>query len=692
MTAPDGWRLETTPFHAGEIAAQERVGVAEQVAGFARKAVRPYLTQELRDFYEGLPLVFVGHVDPRGRPWASVLAGGDGFIASPDETTLVIDARPAAGDPLAEGLVAGAPLGLVGVGIGNRRRNRVNGRVASVGAGGVRLAVEQAFGNCPQYIRPRRNDAVAPSRGAGPAAEALTGLDDRARALIARSESFFVASHSRGADPGAMTDGADVSHRGGKPGFVRVEGDVLTVPDFAGNLHFNTLGNLLLEPRAGLLFVDWETGEALMLTGAVEIVWDGPEVEAFRGAERLWRFTAEAGIRLPAAVAPGWRSGEPSPNVRLTGDWEEAAATLAAEATRRAWRPYRVSGVADESSVIRSFHLEPADGGGLLRARAGQHLTVRAPAEPGGAAIVRTYTLSSAPSDPCYRISVKREDARGDAPAGVFSTWLHAALKEGDVIEARAPAGGFALDTAARRPAVLIAAGVGVTPMVAMAREVANEGLRTRHVRPLTVIHAARSATERAFADEFRRLETATDGRIRYVSVLGRAEPGDVFDAEGRIDAALLRSLLALDDYDYFLCGPPRFMQAQYAALRSLGARDARIFAEAFGPAALERTPDDGAAAQAPVAEADEAVVVFADSGLEQRWSAGDPPLLDLAERHGLQPEYGCRNGACGACAVPLRAGRVAYRTQPSVHVPEGEALICCAVPAAGADRIELGL
>lgn len=686
MTAPDGWPLDTSPFHAGEIAAQARAGAVEKVNRISRRVVRPYLTSEQRAFYEGLPLVYVGHVDAEGRPWASVLTGGAGFIASPDDRTLLIAARPAPGDPLAAELIAGAPLGLVGIGLGNRRRNRVNGRIVATGPSGVTLAVDQAFGNCPQYIRPRAHESVTPALGGSAAVETLSRLDDQARALIAGAESFMVASHSRGADPAARTDGVDVSHRGGKPGFVRVERDVLTVPDFAGNLHFNTLGNLLLEPRAGLLFIDWRTGDALMLTGTVEIVWDGPEVAAFRGAERLWRFTVEAALRLPTAVAPGWQEGEPSPNVALTGEWDEAAAILAAEAKRAAWRPFRVAQIVDESSVIRSFYLEPADGDGLLPTRAGQHLTIRVPAGPEGASLVRSYTLSSAPHDHAYRISVKREDI------GAVSRWLHAALTIDAVIEARAPAGGFVIDAAERRPAVLIAAGVGVTPMIAMARHVAQEGLRTRVTRPLTVVHAARSAAERAFADDFRRLQAETGGRIRYLSVLAQPEPGDAFDAEGRIDAGLLRRVLALDDYDFFLCGPGGFMQAQYAALRSLGVRDARIFAETFGPSALARQPDAGAAVAARVEEAAEAVVAFTASGVEAAWSAGDPPLLELAERHGLTPAFNCRNGSCGTCAAPLKSGAVAYRTPPTADIPEGAALICCAVPAAGAVHVEIGL
>ncbi len=692
MMRQDGWLLETSPFHEGEIAAQKRVGAAETMDQFGRKVVRPYLTEELRAFFTDLPLVYVGHVDEAGRPWASVLSGATGFIASPNSTTLAIDADPVAGDPLAAALAPGAAIGMVGVGVGNRRRNRVNGHVSAIEDGRVTVTVDQAFGNCPQYIRPRTHSDARPKRVGNAAPARLTTLDDAARTLIGRSESFYVASFSNSGDDAARTNGADVSHRGGKPGFVKIEGDTLTIPDFAGNSHFNTLGNFLLEPRAGLLFLDWETGAALMLTGSVEIQWDGPEVDAFRGAERLWRFKVEEGVWLDHAIASDWTSGEASPNSLITGDWDAAAATLAAEKKRNAWRPYRVAKIEDESSVIRSFYLEPADGDGLVRAKPGQHLTIRAPAGPEGENVVRSYTLSSAPSDSVYRLSIKREDASGDAPNGVMSTWLHANLSEGDQIEARAPAGSFYLDTTERRPAVLIPAGVGVTPMIAMAREAAYEGLRSRHLRPLTVIHAARSAGERAFAETFQSLGENSDGRIRYVSVLSDPQPGDAYDFEGRIDAGLIKSLLGLDDYDFFLCGPPAFMQALYTALRSLGVRDARIFAEAFGPAALDRTPDEGGAEPGPEPEAEEAVVAFTQTGVEQSWTKGGPTLLELAESEGLSPDYGCRSGTCGACAVPLKSGKAAYRTPPRTEVADGSVLICCATPAADSERVELDL
>jgi len=702
MTKLDGWDRESSPFHAGEIAIQEKLGLVEKMDVFGRQMVRSWMPDQHRAFYESLAMIFVGHVDAEGWPWASVLAGAPGFVQVPDARTLRIASRPLPGDPLGETLVPGRPLGLVGLGLSNRRRNRVNGHIVAHTDTEITLAVDQAFGNCPQYIQTRtpefRRDPAEPAPGLR--SERLTGLDPAARDLIARADTFFVATSSAVSDPDAGLNGADVSHRGGKPGFVKVEGNRLTIPDYAGNKHFNTLGNILVNPKAGLLFIDYDSGDILMVTGRAEIVFEGPEVDAFRGAERLWRVTVDHAIRIEDAMPVRWSFGDFSANSLITGDWQEASARLEAEARRDEWRPYRVTNIVDESSVIRSFHLEPTDGGALFHHEAGQYLTLRVAPPGADKPVVRTYTLSSAPGDRQYRISVKREDAGGETPAVLVSTLLHATVAVGDLVEARAPRGDFHLDAEETRPAVLLAGGVGVTPMIAMARQVAYEALRSRHARPLTVFHAARTTAQRAFAGEFAELSAATGGAVRYISVIGRPAEGEVagrdFDFSGRITPDLLRRHLALDDYDFFLCGPPAFMQAVYDMLRSLGARDARIFAEAFGPASLTRQPDETAvpmpAALDPALEAETAIVRFERSDFEQPWSHGEAPLLDLAEAHGLTPDHGCRNGSCGSCAVRLISGDVTYRNPTTGPKGPDEVLICSAVPAAGAERVVLDL
>lgn len=684
--APD----DKSPFHAGERTLQARVGKRDVMEMFGRNALRPFMPDQHRQFFAQLPFLVVGSVDDRGWPWASILSGRPGFLSSPDATTLQVNASALSGDPLGTAIRPGASLGLLGIELTTRRRNRMNGRVSETGAHGFAVTVEQSFGNCPQYIQARTVGFVREPGTEADKSERLTTLDDDARSTIGAADTFFVASYARPEDPND-TGGVDVSHRGGRPGFVKVADDTLTIPDFSGNSLFNTLGNLLVNPKAGLVFADFATGDLLMLTGTVEIIWeDAPEVRAFKGAERAWRFTMDHGLRIADALPFKTAFEDYAPTTLNTGDWDQAEATLGAEAKRDAWRPYRIAHIEDESTVIRSFILEPTDGDALVPFEAGQHLTIRVTPDGADRPVIRTYTTSSAPDDPHYRISVKRE------PDGLVSNHLHGALQPGNRIEAKAPRGAFFIDAAETRPAILLAGGVGVTPMISMAQHMVNEGIRTRHFRPLTVLHAARTTDQRAFAGDFQNLVRQSGGVIRYYSFIGQPaageKPGIDFNGAGRITADVLRQILALDDYDVFLCGPPPFMQAMYDAVRSLGVRDTRVFAEAFGPASLIRQPDKAAAPTTQVDEADKSIIKFTKSGFEQQWSEGGTTILETAEAHGLSPDFSCREGICGTCAVRLKSGTVAYRIEPQATRADDEILICCAIPAKGAETVEIDL
>ena len=314
-----------TPFHAGEQAVQERLGIRDKMLAVGQRAIRDFMPEQHQRFFEQLPFVLVGSVDPQGRPWASVLAGRPGFIQAPDAKRLVLQARPIAGDPLAQGLAAGAPLGLLGIELHTRRRNRANGQVARLGPHGFELAVEQSVGNCPKYIQGRElRWARDPDQSQVPrAAEALQALDDEASAQVEQADMLFVAS----AAPAAGGGQADVSHRGGRPGFVKVEGArTLLVPDFTGNRFFMTLGNLQSNPRAGLLFIDFASGDLLSLSGRTDLVWDSDELQAFEGAERGWRLQIEAGWRLRDALPLRATLLDASPFALATGRWGEVSA------------------------------------------------------------------------------------------------------------------------------------------------------------------------------------------------------------------------------------------------------------------------------------------------------------------------------------------------------------------------------
>ncbi|MEJ1979063.1 MAG: pyridoxamine 5'-phosphate oxidase family protein [Acetobacteraceae bacterium] len=669
----------SSPWHEGELRLQRSVGVAERLDDIGRRSVRDHLVEQHRAFYPQLPFIVLGVVDPQGDAWATLRANPPGFLSAPEPTRLHIALRPEPSDPADTGIADGAAIGMLGIELHTRRRNRLNGVVRHKNPAGFDVQVEQAFGNCPQYIQKRAFAFFRdPARPPGPAAIALTALDDRARAMIAQADAFFVASYAAAADGHRQVD---VSHRGGKPGFVRVGKDgVLTIPDFAGNLFFNTLGNFLVNPKAGLVFVDFETGDLLQMTGEAEVILESPEIAAFQGAERLWRFRPRRVVHRPQGLPLHWApmADGISPNALMTGSWDEAASRLKAAERATGWRPFRIARVVEESSTIRSLYLKPADDAGLVPHVAGQHLPIRIAPEN----IQRTYTLSVAPSDGVYRISVKRD--------GAVSQRLHA-LREGDLIEARAPAGAFTIDAGQPRPAALLAAGIGITPMLAMLRHLIYEGLRTRRIRPTWLFYAARSKTERAFDRELAALVDAADGAVHLVRILSDvagATEGQDYDLPSRIDMRLLRAVLPFDDYDFYLCGPPGFMQGLYDALRQLNIADTRIHAEAFGPASLQRKPDQGEPAPPPLREPARTSVrvAFARSGKAAQWRPDSGSLLELAEANGLAPAFSCRVGTCGSCRTHVLGGAVTYATPPSAAHSDTDALICCAVPAQSQD------
>jgi uncharacterized protein len=319
-----------SPWHAGELAIQRSLGVAERMDARGRSSLRNFLIDQHREFYPLLPFIALGTVDPAGDAWATVRAGRPGFLNSPDTKTLSFDLGRDPDDPADVGMNDGDSVGALGIDLSTRRRNRLNGTIRRNGVKGFSIEVVQSFGNCPRYIHNRNpeftRDVETPATSSP---QISSSLDARARAMIAQADTFFVASYVDAEDG---TRQVDVSHRGGKPGFVRTDADgTLTIPDFNGNLFFNTLGNLLVNPRAGLVFVDFSTGDELQLTGDARVILDSPEIAAFHGAERLWQFKPRRVIFRKEALPLRWTDGEASPHSLKTGDWATAEQCLQAE-------------------------------------------------------------------------------------------------------------------------------------------------------------------------------------------------------------------------------------------------------------------------------------------------------------------------------------------------------------------------
>lgn len=546
--------MDQTTFHAGEQAVQRRLGVLDEIGPWARQVVRSYLPEQHRLFYRELPFIVAAARDSLARPWATILASRPGFVESPDAETLEIRALPTPGDALEKAMTEGSDVGLLGIEPATRRRNRVNGSISSVNDEGVRLHVSQAFGNCPQHIRERSwrwvgTDLVAPAP-----VRRSTVLGESMRTRIASADTFFIATGHRGGGK-APSYGMDASHRGGTPGFVRVEGDRrLVFPDYAGNNHFNTIGNILMDDRVGLLFVDFETGGLLQLTGRARIDWDSPAVARHPGARRLVVFELDEAVDLPAALPIRWGSG---------GD---SIRTLRLLEKRR------------ESADVTSFRFQARDAAALPAFEGGQHLPVELtiPGEPGR--VRRTYSLSNRPSTDEYRISVKRE------PFGRASRFLHDEIEEGAYVEARAPAGSFVLEEGTR-PIALVSAGIGITPTLSMLHELVDRA----DPRRVVMVRVARDGAHDPHAAEIEALAAASS-RVQSRVFYSRPRQSDVegrdYHEAGRLDARRLAKLLPSTDVEIYLCGPVGFMAELQLGLGDLGVPTDRIHNESFGPAA----------------------------------------------------------------------------------------------------------
>ncbi|MGF6817469.1 putative pyridoxine 5'-phosphate oxidase superfamily flavin-nucleotide-binding protein [Paraburkholderia atlantica] len=310
----NNWGTDVSPFHAGEQEAQQRAGVRDVAESMGRRGIRRFMPEQHREFFAAQPFLVIGGVDASGQPWATLRASSPGFVSSPDARTLRIEGGALAGDPLAAAWREGAQLGALGIEPRTRRRNRVNGVVRSVQGDTLQVEVMQSFGNCPKYIQSRTPSFIERNAAATRAQpEIATHLSSADRELLASADTFFIASANLSEEAG-VGKGGDVSHRGGAPGFVRVDdANTLTTPDYSGNRFFNTIGNLVHDPRAGLLVIDFATGDLLYLAVRAEIIWDGDELAAFAGAQRLVRFHVDEVRRSPGALPFQWSAVELAP-------------------------------------------------------------------------------------------------------------------------------------------------------------------------------------------------------------------------------------------------------------------------------------------------------------------------------------------------------------------------------------------
>lgn len=296
----------TSVYHPGELEVQARAGVHD-MASRVGKSILSTIPLAAQEFLHRQPMTIVGTLDANGRVWASLLTGDPGFMQALDERTVRINARPAPGDPLNENLKVTDQMGMIVIEFATRRRMRLNGRAEVQSDGVIYIHARQVYSNCPKYIQAREWEMKSGESGEDQSVRHDCSLTERQQRWIREADTFLIASsHPEG--------GADASHRGGNPGFVRVLNEnLLGWPDYSGNMMFQTLGNVAANPHAGLLFIDFEAGSTLQLTGSARIIWDPERAAGFAGAERIIEFCIDEVVELAGVSALRWRFTAYSP-------------------------------------------------------------------------------------------------------------------------------------------------------------------------------------------------------------------------------------------------------------------------------------------------------------------------------------------------------------------------------------------
>jgi ferredoxin-NADP reductase/MOSC domain-containing protein YiiM/ferredoxin len=429
---------------------------------------------------------------------------------------------------------------------------------------------------------------------------------------------------------------------------------------------------LVSHHRPGFYFRVLEEG-SVEAGDQIDKIADGPEQLTVAAVDALLylpnKSTAliERALRVPA-LSHGWQGSFRELLDKADGDAPSAPAWSG-------FQPLRVDEVRRESSTITSFRLVPTDDAAPKPVAApGQYLTLRVRPSDGGPPLVRSYSLSDIADERGYRISVKRD--------GAASRYLHDRVAVGDVLDVAAPRGSFVLREGAR-PVVLLSAGVGATPVLAMLHALVHEHTK----RPVWWLHGARNHDEHAFGEEVDELLAELPGSHRVVAY-SQPTNGDApdHDLKGRLDLTVIEGAGVPKDADYYLCGPDGFMHAMGAALAAWGITPDRIATEVFGVIAVHRSGIVGAVARAPhVPEGPPGTgpsVTFSRSNLSVSWDDRFPSLLDFAEACDVPVAFGCRNGTCHNCESGLLGGEVTYYIEPLELPPEGRVLVCSTRPA----------
>jgi ferredoxin-NADP reductase len=348
------------------------------------------------------------------------------------------------------------------------------------------------------------------------------------------------------------------------------------------------------------------------------------------------------------------------------------------------WNGYRKFTVVDkvqEAEDICSFYLKPHDGKSLPLAKPGQYLTFRLNIPNQERPVIRCYSLSDTTIDrDYYRVTIKQIPPPRDQPEiapGLSSSYFTQNINAGDILDVKAPSGHFYLDTERSEPVVLIGGGIGITPVLSML----NYLCETQSDREIWFFYGLPYGTECVFKQQLREINSKYDN-VKLMIVFSRPKEEDKegvdFDYKGHVNVDLFKQMLPSNEYDFYICGPPRLMNQMTEDLHAWGVPERSVHMEAFGPASVKQAEkgmgNETGSATAPVQ------VTFKKSNITVEWS-GEQSLLELAESNNIVLDFGCRAGSCGTCSLALYEGDVDYPMAPDFDIEKGTCLACMAKP-----------
>eukprot|EP01064_Diplonema_japonicum_P006531 TRINITY_DN1437_c3_g1_i1.p1 TRINITY_DN1437_c3_g1~~TRINITY_DN1437_c3_g1_i1.p1 ORF type:complete len:567 (+),score=134.94 TRINITY_DN1437_c3_g1_i1:43-1701(+) len=531
----------TASFHKGEVALQNLVlgeEVAQMHRGEIKHYIRKYMPDQHKAFYEDAPWLAVGTVDSDGQPWGHVLQerdgrrlkaqGGEGFIL-PREMFMTHDV---ALDNLQN---KGAKLGLLGLEMHTRRRNRVNGSLQSKldDENQLLFKVDQSFGNCPKYIQSRRMKRVPPQTTTR---TTTAGISEAAAAHLRKADTFFIASCNPGSGEAGSDVGVDLSHRGGTPGFIDVNGDIMKFPDYAGNRFFQTLGNIAVNPKVGILAIDYETCTVYQLSGEATLNMNDTSMH---GSERSVSIKITNTTTTEGGLLFTYHSLERSP-FNPSGGTEGAS--------------LRLVSVKDETHDVKTFTLRAAE---KVRIDPGQYgsFIVEQPRHPK---LIRAWTVSSthANEEGTQEFDITVKNKHG----GAVSPWMHYEFSEGDVgsgsMRLAGVEGTFTLPKTIPENAsfVFAAAGSGITPVMSILRVLSRHPSKPT----ATLFYSVKTLRDVIFHKQLSALPNVN----LHISLTAVSEAVAHPFRSGRLTASHIASLLPPSSHTAYICGPSTFAKA----------------------------------------------------------------------------------------------------------------------------------